>query len=264
MDRTIKLSTVRSTLGLLTTVHQLPTNYQVQYIKIKTESPLDLTIKPFSEQLGLAMTPPSTPSPLKKRYREAENEQFTILVGERPKVVEAKILSPLKKRYRNEDHQMAKIILTPQQIKQETTPKKSAIKISPINQKSSKIPAPAPPKERKSKAIRKLKFDEFRSSPVSGTIIRTLDEIDENDIQESGDIDPQYNIVEVTDEAKAELAEIPNVIGAYLCKLCRIEFDDAFGLARHRCNCIVLLEYRCPECGKKFNCPANLGKFKRF
>lgn len=264
MERTIKLATVRSTLGLLTTVHQLPTNYQVQYIKIKAESPLDLTIKPFSEQLVVsAMTPPSTPSPLKKRYRNVENEQFTIFVEDHQKPVETKILSPLKKRYRQEDHQETKVVLTPQQIKQETTPKKSVIKITSVNVKSSKVPpAPAPPKERKSKAIRKLKFDEFRSSPVSGTIIRTLDEIDENDIQESGDIDPQYNIVEVTDEAKAELAEIPNVIGGYQCKLCRIEFDDAFCLARHRCNCIVLLEYRCPECSKKFNCPANLGKRK--
>lgn len=260
MERTLKFSTVRSTLGLLTTVHQLPTNYQVQYIKIKAESPLDLTIKPFSDQLGSAMTPPSTPSPLKKRYREAENEQFTILLDDQPKLAETKILSPLKKRYRDNDQ---KFILTPQQIKQETTPKKSSIKVSSVNQKSSKNPPAASlPKERKSKAIKKLKFDEFRSSPVSGTIIRTLDEIDENDIQESGDIDPQYNIVEVTDEAKAELAQIPNVIGAYLCKLCRLEFEDAFGLARHRCNCIVLLEYRCPECGKKFNCPANLGKLK--
>lgn len=260
MERSLKLATVRSTLGLLTTVHQLPTNYQVQYIKIKAESPLDLTIKPFSDQLVSVMTPPSTPSPLKKRYRDTENEQFTLLIDNNPKAVETKILSPLKKRYR--DDEQLKVVLTPQQIKQETTPKKSSIKILSVNQKSSKNPPSAPPKERKSKAIRKLKFDEFRSSPVSGTIIRTLDEIDENDIQESGDIDPQYNIVEVTEEAKAELAEIPNVIGAYLCKLCRLEFDDAFGLARHRCNCIVLLEYRCPECGKKFNCPANLGKQK--
>lgn len=261
MERTLKFATVRSTLGLLTTVHQLPTNYQVQYIKIKAESPLDLTIKPFSDQLVSAMTPPTTPSPLKKRYRDAENEQFTIFVEDQQKPIETKILSPLKKRYRQEDHEEAKIVLTPQQIKQETTPKKSSIKIASVNPKSSKNPpAPALPKERKSKAQRKLKFDEFRSSPVSGTIIRTLDEIDENDVQESGDIDPQYNIVEVTEEAKAELAQIPNVIGGYQCKLCRIEFDDAFGLARHRCNCIVLLEYRCPECSKKFNCPANLGK----
>jgi uncharacterized C2H2 Zn-finger protein len=267
-----------SSVGLLTTIHQLPNSYKVQYIKIKAESPLDLTIKPYNDHV---MTPPSTPSPLKKRYRETENDQhFTI----RNEEVENKILSPLKKRYREDDElkqiKTTKIVLASQQpqqqqqqqqkqqIVQETTPKKSITTTSvKVNQKSSKNPpqsAQLPAKERKSKAIRKLKFDEFRSSPVSGTIIRTLEEIDENDIQESGDIDPQYNIVEVTDEAKAELAQIPNVIGAYLCKLCRIEFEDAFGLARHRCNCIVLLEYRCPECGKKFNCPANLASHRRW
>ncbi|CAO1406736.1 unnamed protein product [Diamesa tonsa] len=165
------------------------------------------------------MTPPSTPSPLKKRYRELENENIVVLA-------------------------------------EKSQPKKSA-KIPP--------PSPAVVKERKSKVNRKLKFDEDKTSPVSGTIIRTLEEINENDeIMESGDIEEIYNVVEVTDEAKAELAEIPNIIGAYLCKLCRIEFDDAFGLARHRCNCIVLLEYRCPECGKKFNCPANLASHRRW
>lgn len=260
----IKLS---SAVGLLTTVHQLPKTYQVQYIKIKAESPLDLTIKPFNDHMSASITPPSTPSPLKKRYRETEiDQQFTIIKDE----IENKILSPLKKRYReSEDYPSTQksptVVLPPQQIADETTPKKSPS--TKVNHKSSKNPPQTiqlPPKERKSKAIRKLKFDEFRSSPVSGTIIRTLEEIDENDLQESGDIDPQYNIVEVTDEAKSELAQIPNVIGAYLCKLCRIEFEDAFGLARHRCNCIVLLEYRCPECGKKFNCPANLASHRRW
>ena len=126
MEKTIKLATVRSTLGLLTTVHQLPTNYQVQYIKFKAESPLDLTIKPFNEQLVSTMTPPTTPNPLKKRYREIENEHFTIIVDEQNQT-EMKILSPLKKRFRQEDLQETKPILTPQQIKQETTPKKSTL-----------------------------------------------------------------------------------------------------------------------------------------
>lgn len=268
MERATSMK-LSSAVGLLTTVHQLPKTYQVQYIKIKAESPLDLTIKPFADHVSCAasMTPPSTPSPLKKRpYRETESEldqpHFTSIVE-----IEKKILSPLKKRYRevDENQPQLKPVAPQQQISHETTPKKSPA--TKVNHKSSKNP-PQPatqlPKERKSKAIRKLKFDEFRSSPVSGTIIRTLEEIDENDLQESGDIDPQYNIVEVTDEAKAELAQIPNVIGGYLCKLCRIEFDDAFGLARHRCNCIVLLEYRCPECGKKFNCPANLASHRRW
>lgn len=236
MERTtVKLPIIRSTLGLLTTVHQLPSNYQVQYIKIKPESsPLDLTIKPIIEinTSSSSMTPPHTPtSPLKKRFRETENETFTILIDNQQRVKECEnkiILSPLKKRYR-EDNQI--IISSPQQpeIKREVTPKKS-IQKSAVSQKASKNQSAqisaSSRSEKKSKAVKKLKFDEFRSSPVSGTIIRTLDEIDENDIQESGDIDPQYNIVEVTEEAKAELAEIKNVIGAYLCKLCRLEFDD--------------------------------------
>ncbi|XP_065360704.1 serendipity locus protein H-1 [Calliphora vicina] len=118
---------------------------------------------------------------------------------------------------------------------------------------------------RNNKATRKLKFDEETSSPVSGTIIRPLEDITDGSMQYSnGDIDPKYNIVEITEETKAELAAIKNVIGDYVCKLCRIKFDDAFGLAQHRCACIVLLEYRCPECGKQFNCPANLASHRRW
>ncbi len=234
---TVKLPIVRSTLGLLTTVHKLPRNYQVQYIKIKPESPLDLTIKPIieintaSSSLS-SMTPPHTPSPLKKRYRETENESFTILIDDQQRVKNCEnksILSPLKKRYREDNQKI--IVSSPQQKLTEVTPKKT-IQMYGASLKASKTAPPTTTttstrnSEKKSKAIRKLKFDEFRSSPVSGTIIRTLDEIDENDVQESGDIDPQYNIVEVTEEAKSELAQIKNVIGAYVCKLCRIEFDD--------------------------------------
>lgn len=118
---------------------------------------------------------------------------------------------------------------------------------------------------RNNKATRKLKFDEETSSPVSGTIIRPLEDVTDGSMHYSnGDIDPKYNIVEITEETKAELAAIKNVIGDYVCKLCRIKFDDAFGLAQHRCACIVLLEYRCPECGKQFNCPANLASHRRW
>ena len=49
-----------------------------------------------------------------------------------------------------------------------------------------------------------------------------------------GDIDPEFNVVEVTDEAKAELAKIENKIGDYICQLCNEIYDDAFGLAQHR------------------------------
>ena len=50
----------------------------------------------------------------------------------------------------------------------------------------------------------------------------------------AGDIDPEFNVVEITDEAKAELAKIENKIGAFVCRLCKLYYDDAFGLAQHR------------------------------
>lgn len=244
----------RPALGLLTTISDLPPNFKIKYLKIKTESPLDLTNK--AADLTPPITPPSC-SPLKKRYRDVEDEEWSI----NPSPSKT-ILSPLKKRFRLEENQENSKDIP---IKVEVTPKKN-IKTASTNQKSHKAAqaSTSVPKERKSKAIKKLKFDEDESSPVSGTIIRRLEDIDENDVQESGDIPDEYNIVEVTDEAKAELALIPNVIGNYSCKLCRNEFEDAFCLARHRCTCIVLLEYKCPECGKKFNCPANLASHRRW
>ncbi|XP_059621314.1 insulinoma-associated protein 1 [Phlebotomus argentipes] len=198
--------------GLLTTVADLPVSMKRQYT-VLTETPLDLSVRPSLD----AITPPSTPSPPKKRYRESE-----VKVEIKAEAAEAPQRTPSSKG-------------------------KSVGRA-----------------DKRTKAVRKLKFDEDTSSPVSGTIIRPLEEIDENGEDQIGDIDPQYNIVEVTEEAKAEIAAIPNVIGAYRCRLCRNEFEDAFGLARHRCSCIVLLEYRCPECGKRFNCPANLASHRRW
>ena len=49
-----------------------------------------------------------------------------------------------------------------------------------------------------------------------------------------GDIDPLLNLVEVTEEAKEELAKIQNKIGEYACRLCKEIYSDAFGLAQHR------------------------------
>ena len=111
----------------------------------------------------------------------------------------------------------------------------------------------------KKKHARRLKFDEDTSSPVSGTVILGPDEA-----VVTGDIDPAFNIVEVTEEARAELAKIENRLGPYQCKLCRHLHEDAFQLAQHRCSRIAHVEYRCPECDKRFSCPANLASHRRW
>ncbi|QQP50316.1 Nervous fingers 2 CG12809PAlike, partial [Caligus rogercresseyi] len=135
------------------------------------------------------------------------------------------------------------------------------------------------------KTSRKLTFDEDKSSPVSGTIIRQRAEGEEvpaihkgmykRSHQSSSDIDPEFNVVEVTDEAKAELAKIENKIGDFICRLCKEDTcyhnDNEGGVTgvaaasgSPMCNMIVHVEYRCPECEKVFNCPANLASHRRW
>lgn len=257
-------------VGLLTTVNSLPPSYKSHYTATNTSSnsanhytdhsyselitaPLDLSKKPIFHPVVPLITPPSTPSPLKKRYREEFRDEN---IENKPKIIKTECQVTVTNIAVSNENDVVKKEL-------EKTPNKPVKGVS--SQKSSKNPPPPYPKEPKRiKVSRKLKFDEWQSSPVSGTIIRPLEEITGNTDHQSGDIDPEYNIVEATDEARAEIATIPNVIGDYKCKLCRIDFEDVFELARHRCSCIVLLEYRCPECGKKFNCPANLASHRRW
>jgi hypothetical protein len=52
------------------------------------------------------------------------------------------------------------------------------------------------------------------------------------------------SFVEITPQARAKLEKIPNKIGPYECKLCKIVYQDAFELAMHNCPRVVHLEYK--------------------
>jgi hypothetical protein len=187
-------------------IMKLPINYQIQYVKIKTDSdsnptPLDLTATTFSKKIMLS-------SPLKKRYIKQLEENLNEEKEETSELKPNLVLSPLKKRYRGEENE--KIESFELERKSLKTPEK-AKKPESINKRSSKNQQQKPlsAKDKKSKSIRKLKFDEYASSPVSGTIIRPLEEISVEDSALCGDIPEQFNIVEITEEAKQELSMIP-------------------------------------------------------
>lgn len=210
-------------------------------------------------------------NPNEEELSETKNKDAVILHHPLDLTKKPIIVSPLKKRFRDEFIDDTDTAFSNKKTKNfmictkenEKTPEKTTItttkqihtnKILPITKLS-----------KRAKVSRKLKFEENSLSPVSGTIIRPLEELKLiGNVITSGDIDPKYNNVEETVEAREEISTIFNIIGDYKCKLCQIVFDDAFDLARHRCSCIVLLEYSCPECGKKFNCPANLASHRRW
>ena len=117
-------------------------------------------------------------------------------------------------------------------------------------------------------------------SPVTGIRITEWEEF-EKWKEVRGDIEPTMNYVEITPEAVEELRKIKNVIGDYICQLCKVKYENAFALAMHKCPRVVHIEFRyeqrfqnptkflnisfsCPECDKTFNCPANLASHRRW
>uniref|UniRef100_A0A914URY4 C2H2-type domain-containing protein n=1 Tax=Plectus sambesii TaxID=2011161 RepID=A0A914URY4_9BILA len=120
--------------------------------------------------------------------------------------------------------------------------------------------------QKRARAVKRLAFtDDETSSPVSGMFIKEATSVPcAEQLQAEADLDDSAQFVEITEEARAEIAKIPNVIGDYVCSLCKVRYDDAFKLAQHRCPRIIHEEYRCPECDKVFSCPANLASHRRW
>uniref|UniRef100_A0A7E4W0I4 C2H2-type domain-containing protein n=1 Tax=Panagrellus redivivus TaxID=6233 RepID=A0A7E4W0I4_PANRE len=121
------------------------------------------------------------------------------------------------------------------------------------------------PVAKRSKQVRKLLSDDAETnSPVSGMHIKELSEITADELAKASELDPSAPLVNITEESRQKIAEIPNVIGDSICSLCKVKFDDVFRLAMHKCPRIVHEEYKCTECDKTFPCPANLASHRRW
>ncbi|CAF1467878.1 unnamed protein product, partial [Didymodactylos carnosus] len=140
-----------------------------------------------------------------------------------------------------------------------------------IEKFSRKRSAPETTKSKHSKLKKHLKsynnnnksHEDDTSSPINGTRITEWKEY-EKWKEVRGDIEPAMNYVEITQETIEELKKIKNIIGDYICQLCKVKYENAFQLAMHKCPRVVHIEFRCPDCDKTFNCPANLASHRRW
>lgn len=106
--------------------------------------------------------------------------------------------------------------------------------------------------KRKGLNLSEVEENELTKSPISGAYIIkewnygsskkdsktsfSKSEVDLNSIAAS--------FVEITPQSRAKLQKIPNKIGPYECKLCKIVYKDAFELAMHNCPRVVHIEYK--------------------
>lgn len=150
--------------------------------------------------------------------------------------------------------------LAPQPLFQEPTIQKEFL---PFPHQSRKRPLPIDPKKTK---LRKLNEDTVTSSPVSGMFIKEEADVKSvEELQKEADLlDETAAYVEVTEESRQKIDEIPNVIGDCICRLCKVKYEDVFKLAQHKCPRIAHEEYKCPDCDKVFSCPANLASHRRW
>lgn len=94
-----------------------------------------------------------------------------------------------------------------------------------------------------SQLMNKRQKTKFTDSPIAGTRITDWDEY-EKWKEVRGDIEPTMNYVEITPEAIEELHKIKNIIGDYVCQLCKVKYENAFALAMHKCPRVVHIEFR--------------------
>ena len=71
--------------------------------------------------------------------------------------------------------------------------------------------------------------DQVTNSPVSGMFIRAecdMPQPEHTNLGPDGELlDDSAKFVEISDESKAAIARIPNVIGDYICRLCKVGHD---------------------------------------
>uniref|UniRef100_A0A915EX73 C2H2-type domain-containing protein n=1 Tax=Ditylenchus dipsaci TaxID=166011 RepID=A0A915EX73_9BILA len=94
--------------------------------------------------------------------------------------------------------------------------------------------------------------------------IKNACDVSADDRQKAIELDDTASYVNISEDSRAAIACIPNVIGESVCSLCKVKYEDVFRLAMHRCPRIMHEEYRCPECEKTFSCPANLASHRRW